>query len=98
LATLYDGVRQRFTKGPAERKRKARCTSRLLIGAVGFCCCAKREGFIKHPLIQFISLSEFYFLIGVIKMALELFTKKFMDVAAKAYKGAVASELNKIGG
>ena len=30
-------------------------------------------------------------------MALEIFTKKFMDVASKAYKGAVASELNKIG-
>jgi len=30
-------------------------------------------------------------------MALELFTKKFMDVASKAYKAALAKELNQMG-
>jgi hypothetical protein len=30
-------------------------------------------------------------------MALELFSKKFLDAASKAYKASLASELNKMG-
>lgn len=34
---------------------------------------------------------------AIFTMALELFTKKFMDAASKAYKNALAKDLNKMG-